>query len=116
MAKREGSAGGARKKGGGGGAAKKTGVSRKTPPAGGVPGPRRNRNRSAGQAFSDIVVGFPAELEGDAVREEGAKTLACRAVIFLRDFWRHRVKQRPASHDLAAEMGADTAVGISNSL
>src|SRR6266436_4267107 len=92
------------------------GVSRENITAPRATRPCRNRNRSPGQAFSDIVVGFPVELEGDAVREEGAKTLACRAVIFLRDFWRHRVKQRPASHDLAAEMGADTAVGISNSL
>src|SRR5258708_19883348 len=104
IANSEAFAGAARDKELAGCGAVKNGVSRENITAARAARPRRNRNRSAGQAFSDIVVGFPAELEGDAVREEGAKTLASPHAKFPPHFSRHRVKQRPASHDLAASM------------
>ncbi len=81
---------------------------------------RRNRNRSARKPFADVVVRFPSQFQGNAVRQECAETLPRRSGKRLREFLLIAMHSaailRPPPHYFSAEPSPHAAVRIVNRL
>src|SRR5712671_2292292 len=81
---------------------------------------RRDRNRSAGKPFTDVVVRFSSQFQGDAVRQECAETLPRRPRKHLREFLLDAMVAaailRPPPHYFSAEPSPHAAIRIVNRL
>ena len=75
-------------------------------------GRRRDGDGAAGKGFAQVVVGGAAEVEGDAVRKEGAEGLAGGAFEVDGDGAVGETGGAEAGGDFAGEGGADGAVGV----